>query len=187
MLEGTTICKACGYNFSDRLRARPRAWSVAIVIGAAVVLLVGLALVLAAELRHRPKSPKSSTVLAGARGKDSARLAAPGKGGEQESLAAASREASKPAPGQALVKQYQSKIDGVQQEVTRIRKRLNDSKRMTQKSQDILNKIESDLNGLKGTVSALATTPTRESQAALEAVIDSRLVATRKQFAEIQP
>jgi hypothetical protein len=188
MLAGTTVCKACGYDLSDRLRARPRRWSIAIVIGAAAVFVVGLAMVLVAEVAHRPKAPKSSAVLADTLRRDSLWLSRHGRAGQRESLEApASQQASKPAPGQALVKEYQDKIDGVLEKVTRTRKKLNDSKRMTQKSQDMLNKIEADLNGAKGMVSALATTPTRESQDALKAVIDNRLAEIRKQFAEIQP
>lgn len=194
MFAGTTVCKACGYDLDDRHRARPRRRSRAIFIVAAAVFVVGLALVLHAELAHRPKAQKSraALILAAADSSDrSSRSGTPaasvGAGGGRESLAApAGPQTSQPAPGQALVNQYQGKIAGVQEELDRTRKRLNDSKRMTQKSQDILNKMESDLNGLKGTVNTLAATPTRGSENAIEAVIDNRLVEIRKQFGEIQ-
>jgi hypothetical protein len=188
MLAGTTVCKACGYDLSDRLRARPRSGSIAIVIGASAVLVIGLVLVLVAELAHRPKTPKVNSAMVGSLKKDLLRPDSAKKAEGLESLAApVSRSESKPAPGQELVRSYIDKIDAVLDKVNRLRKRLNDTKRMTQKSQDILNKAESDLNGVKGMVSTLGTTPTRESQDALKAVIDNRLTEIRKQFAEIQP
>jgi hypothetical protein len=188
MLAGTTVCKACGYDLSDRLRARPRAWNIAIVIGASAVLVFGLVLVLVVELAHRPKAPKVNSALADTLKKDSLRPAPREKAEGHESLEAPVRRPdSKPAPGEALVRSYTDKIDAVLDKVSRTRKRLNDTKRMTQKSKDILNKAESDLNSVKGMVATLGTTPTRESQDVLKAVIENRLTEIRKQFAEIQP
>jgi len=188
MLAGTTICKACGYELTDRHRAAPRGWSMAIFIGAAVVVVAAAVAVLAFELAHRPKAVKAVAVARDTLSRDSLKPKSPEKAGQTESTAARpGRSEPKLAPGEALVRDYQDKVGALLDKVNRTRQKLNDSKRMTQKSLDVLNKIESDLNGVKGMIGTLGTAPTREMQDALKAVIESRLTEIRKQFGEIQP
>ena len=188
MLAGTSICKACGYDFSDRHRARSRGGRLTPVIVAAAVLAAGLVLAFSVALsRKRPSAPVKA--VAG----DTVRKDSLGAMPHEKEVRPAGRETtetknvSRPAPGQALVKDYQDKIDALLEKVSRTRKKLNDSRRMTQKSQDALNRIESDLNGTRGMIGTLATTPTRESQNALKAVVENRLAEIRKHFAEVEP
>jgi len=187
MFPGATICKACGFDRSDRVGGRRRFFSPTLVVIASVVLGIGLVAAVAAVVLRRPRKTEAATALPGKEHRDSLRRRQPGRDSTGRTEPETPREVERPAPGQALVKGYQDKIDDALEKVSRTRKKLIDSKRMTQKSQDILNSIESDLNATRGMVNALGGAPNRESQNAAKAALENRLAGIRKRFGEVGP
>ena len=187
MFPGSTVCKACGYDRTDRVGMKRRSLNSTLVLIASAVLGVGLVVAVVAVVLRKTPNAGTTSALPAKQHADSIHRRQTGQESTGQAETPSAREVDRPAPGQALVKEYQAKIDDLLVKVSRTRKKLSDSKRMTQKSQDVLNSIESDLNATRGMVNTLAGAPNRESQNAAKAVLENRLAGIRKRFAEIEP
>jgi len=187
MLPGSTVCKACGFDRTDHAGSKHRSLSSTLVVIASALLGVGLVVSIATVVLRKPPKAAGTIAQPAKQRADSVRRRQPGPESTGQTGTSAARDADRPAPGQALVKEYQDKIDDMLAKVSRTRKKLNDSKRMTEKSRDVLNSIESDLNATRGMANTLAGAPNRESQTAAKQALENRLGGIRKRFGEIGP
>jgi chromosome segregation ATPase len=178
------FCSACGYDFREHRAVTQKVLSPAILIPVGAAVLLGLILLLVFEMTSKKSKAAGHTSarLAQAAGPES--LPPKRQPGERSSSDA---RPTSPGLDRSLAREYAGKIDDLLNKVARERRKLTDSKRLTQKQSDLLSKIESRLRETRGQVGMLDGAPNEESRRAVRLALDNKLADIRKMFGELGP
>jgi predicted nucleic acid-binding Zn ribbon protein len=177
--DDALFCPACGADLSEKAHrsrlSKLNRKALYTVVAAGAVIVIGLVVMIAGTSgkRRAASVTADSLVAATARQRND-------RASSEEQNSAAFRSTSK-----ALVADYNRKIDDLFEKTARERKQLAGAKRLTDKSKDLLDQIESRIRDAKGAIGALEGAPNEDSRNGVQGAIDQKLAEARKMFGNL--
>jgi hypothetical protein len=189
--DGLEICKACGYDFTDRSGHKGKALSGGWIVPAIVVLCVALVIVVVWSVKNRKPATEVNTwpmrhAERATRDSVPARDERHDARGEKSPRQPSGNRPDEPGKARAALGEYNKKIDDLQQHAEATRKHLKDGGRLTPQADAILNQIIAKCGEARGGLGSLGGNPTPEMRKAASAVMDGKLAEIRKMFGQVK-